>query len=247
MKICLQTKVISLLLFTPFFVQAGEWSRIDKNVISFSGEITAGDKASLLKVIKRTDKKLILNSEGGDAEEALRIANTLLPYRLHVIVDGICASSCANYLFTAGSIKEIKNGWVGFHGNLLNIYKESNNKIKTLNDYLKIHSPHIKETLSDKEVREAYSNYSNSLYHAMVADYKYFIKVGIKQEFFDLCFKLDKGMNDGKFYEFLLPTPQTFTKYGFKNVKGQQTFQQENVSYTDEYNNEINGEKFVYR
>ena len=44
------------------------------------------------------------------------------------------------------------------------------------------------------------------------------------------------------FMNSLLPTPQTFTKYGFKNVKGQQTFQQENVSYTDEYNNnEING------
>ncbi len=246
MKNCLHIKLFSLLFFTPFFANAGEWARIDKYTISFSGEINAGDKESLLKILKRTDKKLILNSEGGDAEEGLRIANTLLPYRLHVIVDGLCASSCANYLFTAGGIKEIRNGWVGFHGNLLNVYKESSNKIKTLDDYLKLQIPHIKETLSANELREAYSNYSNSLYYAMVADYKYFLKIGIKQEFFDLCFKIDKGMNNGLFYEFLLPTPQTFVKYGFKNVKGQQKFQQEQVAYTDENNNEINGSKFVY-
>ena len=49
MKICLQTKVISLLFYT-IFVQAGEWSRIDKNVIiNFSGEITAGDKSKSFK------------------------------------------------------------------------------------------------------------------------------------------------------------------------------------------------------
>ena len=34
-----------------------------------------------------------------------------------VVVDGVCLSSCANYLFTAGRHKTIRNGVVGFHGN----------------------------------------------------------------------------------------------------------------------------------
>ncbi|WGL60664.1 hypothetical protein QEJ31_03485 [Pigmentibacter sp. JX0631] len=247
MKTCVKFGILGLLASIPSFVLAGEWTRVDKFSIKFSGEISAGDKTNLLNIIKRTDKRLYLNSEGGDAEEALKIANFLLPYRLHVIVDGYCASSCANYLFTAGNIKEIRNGWVGFHGNMISLYKETRNKIKTMNDYTSIRYPDGIGNMSSQDVMNSYTVFSDSLYDVMLLDHNYFTKIGLKQDFFDLSFKNDKGMNDGSFYEFLLPSPQTFAKYGFKNVKGQQKYKQESVSYSDDSNSEINGLKFIYK
>lgn len=246
MKIFISIKTFSLFVLFPCFSFAGEWKRVDKYSIKFSGEITAGDNLNLKKILKKSDKFIFLNSEGGDAEEGLRIANLLLPNKLHVIVDGVCASSCANYLFTAGNIKEIRNGWVGFHGNIVSLYKETTNKIKSLDDFVNIQLPQEKGTMSNQEVLESYSNFSMSLYHVMVADYSYFAKLKINQKFFDLSFKKDKGKGDGNFYEFLLPSAETFTKYGIKNVRGQQKFQQETVSYLDEQNNDINGFKFFY-
>jgi hypothetical protein len=48
---------------------------------------------------------------------AVQIGMALKKAEVDVIVDGICLSSCANYLFTAGRQKMIRNGVVGFHGN----------------------------------------------------------------------------------------------------------------------------------
>lgn len=247
MKTNFKLGVLGILASIPSFALAGEWTRVDSRSIKFSGEITSGDKANLMRLLKRTDKRLYLNSEGGDAEEALKIAKILLSHRLHVIVDGYCASSCANYLFTAGNIKEIRNGWVGFHGNMVSVYKETNNKINTMNDYTSIRYPDGIGNMSNQDLTQSYTIFSNFLFNAMVSDHNYFTTLGIKQEFFDLSFQNDKGLNDGNFYEFLLPSPQTFAKYGFKNVKGQQKFKQEFVSYTDDSNKEVNGLRFIYK
>jgi hypothetical protein len=47
----------------------------------------------------------------------------LKPKRLDVVVDGVCASSCANYIFCAAKTKTIKHGFVGFHGNITALNK----------------------------------------------------------------------------------------------------------------------------
>jgi hypothetical protein len=113
--------VKSFTLFILFFsgtAIAGAWDEIDRKTLKFSGHIENGDLERLEAVLTPEVKVLYVDSTGGDAEVALHIALKLLANQLTVIVDGFCASSCANYLFTVGVKKEIHKGWVGFHGNM---------------------------------------------------------------------------------------------------------------------------------
>ena len=58
-----------------------------------------------------------INSGGGITDEAMKIGLWIFDHELDVIVDEICFSSCANYIFTAGKNKIIeKDAIVGWHG-----------------------------------------------------------------------------------------------------------------------------------
>ena len=59
----------------------------------------------------------MVNSGGGDVSAALDIADRILKNHLNIIVDGICISSCANYMFVVGASKIVTSGsLLGFHG-----------------------------------------------------------------------------------------------------------------------------------
>jgi hypothetical protein len=63
------------------------------------------------------NKYIVVDSEGGDVLYALYIANKIYENKMHVIVDGICVSACANYILLAGKEKLItKKSIVGWHG-----------------------------------------------------------------------------------------------------------------------------------
>ena len=58
-----------------------------------------------------------INSAGGITDHGIRIGEWIFDHQLDVIVDELCFSSCANYIFTAGKNKIIeKDAIVGWHG-----------------------------------------------------------------------------------------------------------------------------------
>lgn len=64
--------------------------------------------------------KIIIGSGGGDAYAGLAIGYLIYEHQLDVEVLGLCASSCANYLFPAGRKKVLnKHAIVMYHGNSL--------------------------------------------------------------------------------------------------------------------------------
>lgn len=82
------------------------------------GEIYEGDFEKFSKSISEGEVSFaILNSVGGNALEAMRIASVMSDMKLNTVVSDICASSCANYLFLAGNKKIImQHGVVIWHG-----------------------------------------------------------------------------------------------------------------------------------
>ncbi|WP_156851937.1 hypothetical protein [Novosphingopyxis baekryungensis] len=66
---------------------------------------------------EQTGKMLVIRSHGGDAEVALTIAEDLQRQRSVVLAHELCASSCANYLFSGVPHRETTpNTLVLFHG-----------------------------------------------------------------------------------------------------------------------------------
>lgn len=189
---------------------AGTWERIDDTTLKYSGHIESGDLERLDAILEPEDRILYVDSKGGDAEVGVRLALKLLPNKMTVIVDGFCASSCANYLFTVGFKKEIRKGWVGYHGNMTALLAQSweENAKKMKEEY----------NLTDEQIEETHQRLMNSA----KLEKDYFSKIGVDQSLFDRTQTPDKGMGNGINYTFLVPKPETFEHYGISNVIGHQ-------------------------
>ena len=133
---------------------------------------------------------------------------------VNVVVDGVCLSSCANYLFTAGRWKKIRSGIVGFHGNIQALMKQTGEKAA------------FESQLSELSVEER-ETYQTQLEQTLVWERTFFADLGIDQALFERTQRPDKGMNDGETYAFLLPTPATLIRYGIGNVEGVQSLKVE--------------------
>lgn len=107
--------------FTSLVVSAGDVVVPPAHAPTLRGPITTESVNAILHALaepsQRRQRWIVVSSPGGDVVEALRLAEFMHRRGLSVYVDGLCASSCANYLFTAGKRKVIGAGaLVGWHG-----------------------------------------------------------------------------------------------------------------------------------
>ena len=90
---------------------------VDAATVRISGLIRPGDAAALERHLTDKVQRVVINSAGGEAETALAMAGMVEARRLSIVVDGVCASSCANYLFAAAAHRTIFPGaLVLWHG-----------------------------------------------------------------------------------------------------------------------------------
>ncbi|WP_418358263.1 hypothetical protein ACNH6B_03790 [Shewanella basaltis] len=93
------------------------------NAIVYRGEINADNVASFEQLITNSPtpiESLIINSGGGEVFAGIRFGELVYQYQLKVIVDKICASSCANYIATASNDVTVREGGLlGWHGGAL--------------------------------------------------------------------------------------------------------------------------------
>jgi len=81
------------------------------------GTIGLGDDAVFAQALSPGTTTLVVNSAGGEVRPALAMAHLIRARGLNVIVDGFCASSCADYLFVAGKSQQVhSNSIVLWHG-----------------------------------------------------------------------------------------------------------------------------------
>jgi hypothetical protein len=85
----------------------------------YSGELDAVQTAEFFKRYNNTAvSRLEINSSGGEVEAGIRLGLWVHERQLDVVVRGVCLSSCANYVFTAGRSKRVTPGSVvAWHGN----------------------------------------------------------------------------------------------------------------------------------
>ncbi|HWQ39982.1 MAG TPA: hypothetical protein VNM24_15470 [Burkholderiales bacterium] len=91
---------------------------LNGNAAIYRGELTEGGLQALKKLTAgRSVDTLIVDSAGGEIVAGMDVGDFVLERQLDVTVDGVCLSSCANYVFPAGRRKTILPGSVvAWHG-----------------------------------------------------------------------------------------------------------------------------------
>ncbi len=202
--------LISLLLFNTT-VLAGTWTRTDRTTVTFEGNIEPDEYSRFEKVFDREVETLIVNSGGGETMAAIKIAKKVYDQKIDVIVRETCLSSCANYIFPAGSRRIIDNGIVGFHGNMQACFGGS--KLPGFEKELR------DAGYTDRQVRATIRRFKKNF----KIEKRFLKKLGVSQELFEISCTDDKGMKDGKAYYLLLPLPETFERFGIYGVEGEQS------------------------
>lgn len=95
---------------------------IDQNyALNYVGSINEDANSRLFELYHKASSKptkLKISSPGGNVMEGLQLGNWVFDNKLDVMVDKVCASSCANYVFPAGKIKYLhKHSALIWHGN----------------------------------------------------------------------------------------------------------------------------------
>lgn len=92
----------------------------EAGILFINGKFKKGDN-SAVDLLDESIKKVIISSKGGDVEVALSLANKMLDLNVEEVeVDGVCYSSCANYIFMAAKNKRVtEESFLGFHGSAL--------------------------------------------------------------------------------------------------------------------------------
>jgi hypothetical protein len=95
---------------------------LSENELTYVGDMNADANQRLFALYESLEKKpavLAIRSRGGDVVPGMELGSWVHAHKLDVKVMEFCLSSCANYVFTAGTRKIVSSlAMVGFHGGL---------------------------------------------------------------------------------------------------------------------------------
>ncbi|MCA1857507.1 hypothetical protein LE190_16455 [Massilia oculi] len=108
---------LALLLATA--LPAAQADGGDGDSLRIMGAIDARSADRIIAFVDGGGRRIVIDSEGGDAEAGMRIAERLAGAEVEVVVNRYCFSSCANYVFVPARSKALNEGAVlGFHGGI---------------------------------------------------------------------------------------------------------------------------------
>jgi hypothetical protein len=159
------------------------------SAITVEGPIQQGDDAKFSALLTRHPSKLIIRSDGGSQQPSIAIAREVHARRMTVVVDGFCASACAQIIFAAAEDRRIRpDAFVAFHGGNLAQMQAVRDKLASETALLQRSGESAEGDEKRTAVREFIAR-SETQIDGLYAD----------QAAFEAEMKLDRGVTD--FYE----------------------------------------------
>ncbi|MDI6797816.1 MAG: hypothetical protein QMD09_12770 [Desulfatibacillaceae bacterium] len=87
----------------------------------FTGYINGKNSSDFMQAVRgKNIRTVVLNSTGGEINAGMDMGLWIFENKVDVVIDGLCMSSCANYLFVAGRNKTLLPGSVvAWHGSAM--------------------------------------------------------------------------------------------------------------------------------
>ena len=154
------------------------------SILVYDGIIDQPSYDHFRRIVAASDvviKTIQIRSNGGDTSSSLMMGEWIFDQGLDVVVEDYCFSACANYIFTAGRGKVIKDGSVvGWHGSNLTSEFVANDLGITLEEQLK---QEFDASMEDAPIQVE----SSAHYKMLFSQYKrsYLRQAGDEREFLE--------------------------------------------------------------
>ena len=179
---------------------AGEWTVKDKHTLRFEGHIERNDIPKFNELVSKDIKTIIVNCGGGDVLAAIPIAERIQSQKIDIIVDGICASSCANYFFIAANNKKVPKGSLFLlHGGITPMLEHKDQMVE-----------YITKAGGTPEQIESYLK---AWYDGAKKERDIYEKAGVDISLLEYSYRATNGK-----YDFWAPPLATLKKLGVKNI-----------------------------
>ncbi|MFB6285349.1 MAG: hypothetical protein ABEK03_02060 [Candidatus Bipolaricaulia bacterium] len=188
------------------------WKRLDERTLAFQGPIRQGSFSQMEAMFDGAVDTLVITSQGGRVAPGVRIGELVLQEKLDVIVERYCLSSCANYIFLASQPKVIRQGIVGFHGNITHSIRQAG-------------GPEARAEQMASQTPRSQEELASLLRERIEMEQSLIRRIGVPQDFYAMTASTLKERNQGTdaSYDFLLPSMATFAEYGITDIQGQQS------------------------
>lgn len=172
----------------------------------FAGPINFGTAQKLSSLVP-AGSTVVIESVGGRSEEAMQMARWAKLNSVSLVIDGFCASACANYLAAVPGVRVVSPSLLAFHGS-------------RLGEFVAINTNFLKNCGGIEKCR-------SSVDALTLPELQFFDQFGLNPEFMGFSqkasqyVKTQKSATDGKtsyiglgFPYFWVPTSQELKCYG---------------------------------
>lgn len=192
--------VLICLLVFPRFSCAGKWAVIDTHTLRFEGSINIDDISNFNELFTKDIETIVVTSGGGDVLAAIPIAEKMQRQHIDIVVNGICASSCANYFFIASKRKKVaQESLLLFHGGITPMIENKGQMVEQMT--------------SAGFPPEQIGSYLKSWQEGAEKERALYKKAGVDMALLEYSHRVTNGA-----YDFWAPPLATLKKLGVKDI-----------------------------
>lgn len=154
-------------------------------------------------------KRLVIDSGGGEINLGMDLAELVIENGLDVVVEKLCASSCANYVFPAGKTKRITPGaLVLWHGSVI----QDEIELPEFEDFVAPDGVELSPLEKQQLMETAHESYAQYIADSQARQEVFFKRLGVDARVTVM------GQQVGASEEWWTLSPQDMAYFGIHNV-----------------------------
>jgi hypothetical protein len=195
---------------------------VEGDTVTYAGLLSGDNVARLFDMVDgQRVSTLVITSSGGEINAGMTLGEWIFDNQLDVVVEHMCMSSCANYVFTAGRHKTIsQNALVAWHGNALQQDLGLDDSVRAALTSALAELPEVERALLDTEAMIAQAIAQTRDYQArsQVRQAQFFARIGVDEY---LCRIGNEEYGASDF--FALPVSD-MARFGVRDVHAPETY-----------------------
>lgn len=192
--------------------------------VTYMGKIKDKDVEHLMGIVKgKKVTTLVISSGGGEINEGMKIGEWVFDNKIDVVVERMCMSSCANYIFTAGNHKTIRpNSIVAWHGNISNNANVYDEEVRNaaMDSYAQLSVTEKEKINSDVFVNQTIEKMREYQATSVAHQTQFFEKIGINER---IC-RVGNETYGAK--DFFLLSVKDMAQFGVLNVEAPEDYKE---------------------